>query len=85
MTEPPINALNDIVWAKAQFVGVGGFPAKTYTSPEGDVWVEHDPGVPGYLDRVVWDGRGIVAVGQGGTVARSLDGNAWSAEFAGTW
>jgi hypothetical protein len=85
VTDLPMSALNGIVWAGTQFVGIGGFPAKAYTSADGVAWVEHDPGVPGFLDRVVWDGREVVAVGQGGMVAWSLDGNAWSAEFAGTW
>jgi hypothetical protein len=81
----PPNSLGGIVWAGTQFVVVGGFPAKVYTSPDGFAWVEHDPGVPGSLSRVLWDGHEIVAVGQGGMVAWSLDGNAWSEEFAGTW
>lgn len=66
--------LADVVWGNDRFVAVGY--SVTQVSPDGESWdvTIHD-GV--HLNAVAWDGTAFVAVGDGGVILRSEDGQSW--------
>ncbi len=51
---------------------------------EGVVWVRQDPGILVDLHGAAWGGGRFVAVGDGGTIVTSTDGEQWSLRASGT-
>lgn len=67
--------LNDVVWAGDRFVAVG---RRIASSAHGVRWREAPASLAGYLSAVAWSGKALVAVGEGGTIMRSNDGERWT-------
>jgi hypothetical protein len=71
MAAPPVDQVNQLIYADGEFLGVGGDCSsgncigKTETSTDGKTWTAHSlPGVtPASLVGVVFDGSRFVAVG----------------------
>ncbi len=64
-----------------RYVAVGNITKKVLTSPLGDEWEEYNSNVLENLNHITWGGRGFdkffLAVGNNGTIIKSLNGRLW--------
>jgi hypothetical protein len=83
------SSTNGMMWSGTQFVGVGwgGAGATTWTSPDGNTFEYHEPGLgqQSVLEDVAWNGIDqYLAVGYYGHIISSPDGETWSPEVSNT-
>ena len=79
----PSQVLKDIIFAKNQYVVVGG-SGTIMTSPDGTSWTSQTSGVSTYLNGIVFANNMYVAVGNSGTIITSSNGTSWTSRTSGT-
>jgi len=67
----------DLIWTGARFVGLS-YQGKVYSSIDGYTWNRRVTGNSNYLRALSWGQYGLLAVGDGGVVAKSPDGISWA-------